>query len=83
MQRNELSQAAVQVTQEALSRKKDQQDGLKMKMQELSDQGSFFNESISVLHEKIVSTDKMQAEQRVRMQEQRRRENELERARLA
>lgn len=83
MQRNELSQAAVQVTQEALSRKKDQQDGLKMKMQELSDQRSFFNESISVLHEKIVSTDKMQAEQRVRMQEQRRRENELERARLA
>ena len=61
MQRNELSQAAVQVTQEALSRKKDQQDGLKMKMQELSDQRSFFNESISVLHEKIVSTDKMQA----------------------
>lgn len=52
-------------------------------MQELSDQRSFFNESISVLHEKIVSTDKMQAEQRVRMQEQRRRENELERARLA
>lgn len=52
-------------------------------MQELSDQRSFFNESISQLQEKIVSTEKMQAEQRVKMQEQKRKEQEAERARLA
>ena len=54
-QRNELSQNAVLVTSAQLGQKANQRDNLKMKMQELSDQRSYFCESIGALEEKVKS----------------------------
>jgi|TARA_B110001450_G_C17610185_1_gene476914 hypothetical protein len=43
------------VTSAQLSQKENQRDNLKMKMQELSDQRSYFCDSIGVLEEKVKS----------------------------
>jgi chromosome segregation ATPase len=52
-QKNELQQNAVIVTQEETSKKFKQKEDLQVKMRELSDQQTYFHESIGTLETKI------------------------------